>query len=156
MRIGIDPGVTGAVAVLRGAIHGDGRNFIIFDMPVMTTGKKQQINPYEFYKLLTMAVDRLDDCTVYLEQVSAMPGQGVTSSFGFGVSFGIIQGVLAALGVPVVMVAPSTWKRRAKLIGKDKDQARTLAQRLYPSVELGRKKDVGRADAILIARFGSE
>ncbi len=154
MRIGIDPGVTGAVAVLTDKIT------VIIDMPVMTTGKKQQINPYELYKQLlsiTMTVENPNrDCTVYLEQVSAMPGQGVTSSFGFGVSFGIIQGVVAALKVPLVMVPPVVWKRRAKLLGKDKDQARTLAQRLYPTVELGRKKDIGRADAVLIARFGSE
>jgi crossover junction endodeoxyribonuclease RuvC len=147
MRIGIDPGISGAVAFLSDKLVLE----IVFDMPVMPMGKnKQQINPYELAKLLRPC----EDAAVYLEQVSAMPKQGVSSTFGFGVSFGIIQGVLAGLGLPVVMVPPVVWKRRAKLVGKDKDQARTLAQRLYPSAELGRKKDIGRADAILIARFG--
>lgn len=149
ITVGVDPGVSGAIAFLTD------KGQEVFDMPVMASGKKQQINPYELHHLLVkMLAGRAAQSVVYLEQVSAMPGQGVSSTFGFGVSFGIIQGVVAGLGVPLVMVTPTTWKRRAGLLGKEKDQARTLAQRLYPTAELGRKKDIGRADAILIARFG--
>ena len=83
-----------------------------------------------------------------------MPGQGVSSMFGFGVSYGILQGVIASLGIPSVLVTPQRWKKAAGLMGKPKDYARTLAQRLYPAAELSRKKDIGRADAILIARYG--
>jgi len=155
MRIGIDPGVSGAVAFLSDRLE----LLEVVDMPTMTNGKKQQINPYELRTLISLRLVKfvpkgIELEKAYLEQVSAMPKQGVSSTFGFGVSFGIIQGVLAGLSLPVVLVTPAVWKRRAKLIGKEKDQARTLAQRLYPSAELGRKKDIGRADAILIARFG--
>jgi crossover junction endodeoxyribonuclease RuvC len=78
--------------------------------------------------------------------------------FSFGCSFGVILGVLAALSIPLVLVRPQAWKKRAGLPGKreNKDAARTLAQQLYPLAELGRKKDIGRADAILIARFGAK
>lgn len=161
MKIGIDPGISGAVAIL----SNDRLSlFDMFDMPVMTTGKKQQINPYELHRLLAKMLDastyydgpgQTAQSVVCLEQVSARPGQGVSSTFGFGVSFGIIQGVVACLEVPVVLVTPAAWKRRAGLLG-NKDQARTMAQRLYPTAELGRKKDIGRADAILIARFGEK
>jgi len=164
MKIGIDPGVTGAIAALTENIT------VVHDMPVFQVGKKQQINPYELHKVLWGIVSTVGlqpvnyfrgikeppGATIYLEQVAAMPGQGVSSMFNFGVSFGIIQGVIASLGVPAVLVTPASWKRRAKLTGKPKDEARTLAQRLYPGIDLSRKKDVGRADAILIARFGSE
>src|SRR5690606_16808140 len=92
----------------------------------------------------------------YVERVSAMPGQGVSSMFNFGMGYGVIQGVLASLGIPYTLVTPQTWKKRAGLAGKDKDNARTLAQQLCPEAPLGRKKDIGRADAILIARFGGK
>ena len=84
-----------------------------------------------------------------------MPGQGVASMFNFGMGYGIIQGVVSALGIPYELVTPQSWKKRAGLIGKDKDNARTMAQQLYPDAPLGRKKDIGRADALLIARFGN-
>lgn len=159
MIIGIDPGVTGAIAVLRSVREqqlkgGIEAELTLYDMPLFTVGTKQQTNPYVLSNILNEFRRSTANVTVYLEQVSAMPGQGVSSMFNFGVSFGIIQGVLAGLGLPVVMVTPGAWKKRAKLIGKAKDEARTLAQRLYPAVNLSRKKDVGRADAILIARFG--
>lgn len=153
MIIGIDPGVTGAVSFLS---RNDLKLIEVFDMPVMQNGKRQQINPYELQRLMALRLkDAWPESEIYLERVSAMRGQGVTSMFNFGISFGIIQGVIAGLGLPVTMVTPQSWKRRAKLIGKNKDEGRTLAQRLYPLAELGRKKDIGRADAILIARFGS-
>ena len=83
-----------------------------------------------------------------------MPGQGVSSMFNFGMGYGAIQGVLAGLCVPLHLVTPQKWKKHQGLIGKDKDCARTLAQQLYPEASLARKKDIGRADAILIGDYG--
>jgi len=154
MIIGIDPGITGAIYF--NTVEGK----IVVDMPIMakTSGKGNQINPYELTSLLIQPpIDRLTGIeAAYLESVHEMPGQGVSSVFSFGKSVGIIEGVLAALNIPLVMVTPQRWKKNAKLIGKDKDAARTLAIQLYPELSdrLSRKKDIGRADAILIAEFG--
>ena len=148
MKIGVDCGISGAIALLN-----DNDSFIaVYDMPVMAgTGKRQQVNGAELVKLL---LPYKTSSVAYLERASAMPKQGVSSMFSFGCSYGIIQGVLAALSVPMVIVPPRTWKKRAGIIGKEKDYCRTLMQRLYPMAELGRKKDIGRADALAIARFG--
>lgn len=153
MKIGIDPGLSGAVALL------DGNDKIddLIDMPVMaSTGKRQQVNGAELAKIIKLWQQDSEPITAYVEQVSAMPGQGVSSMFSFGKGCGVVEGVMAALGVPVVYVSPGAWKRRAGLIGKPKDMSRTLAQRLYPLAELGRKKDIGRAESILIAKYGAK
>lgn len=147
--IGIDPGNEGAIAVLEG-----GRLLEVFDMPLMANGKKRQVNAAALSGLLEKATFDFLDTEVAVEKVGAMPGQGVTSMFNFGMGYGVIQGVVAAMCVPMHLVTPQSWKKRAGLIGKEKDQARTLAQQLYPDAPLARKKDVGRADAILIARYG--
>ena len=152
MKIGIDPGLTGAIAWLD-----QNDKFIdVWDMPVMqkgTKGNKKQVNPVELANIIR-EITRECDCIAYVELVSAMPGQGVTSMFNFGDGFGCIRGVLAALQVPVEFVTPQSWKSRAGLKGKDKDAARTKAINLYPMASLSRKKDIGRADAIMIARYG--
>lgn len=152
MKIGVDPGLDGAIAWLN-----DGCMFIkVVDMPSMATGTgRRQVNGAELARIIRNGGNN-DNVTVYLERVNAMPGQGVSSMFSFGMSFGIVLGVIAALEYPVELVTPQVWKKRAGLSGKDKDYARTLAQQLYPGAELGRKKDIGRADAILIARFGND
>lgn len=153
MRIGIDPGISGALALLTD----DLKLLEVVDMPVMAQGKHHQVNAAELGKILERWRRKYEgNLTAYLESVSAMPGQGVSSMFGFGVSYGIVQGVLGTLQIPVIMITPGVWKRRAGLIGKEKDMARTLAIRLYPEASLARKLDCGRADAILIARFGTE
>jgi crossover junction endodeoxyribonuclease RuvC len=158
-KLGIDPGISGALALL------DENNTLvdIADMPVMRLGKnkhKQQVNAAELTKIIrawkSLFKARGIALEAYLELVSAMPKQGVTSMFNFGVSLGVIEGVLAALSIPVYMVTPASWKKRAGLTGKDKEAARTLAQQLYPAAELGMKKHIGRADAILIARYGGK
>jgi len=152
MIIAIDPGVTGAIAglVLGKVLH-------ITDMPTMgrTHGKGQEVDPYELASVLVGIKDGRD-VTVLIEQVSAMPGNGGTSMFHFGESVGVILGVCGALQLPVKRVRPQYWKKKAGIIGKDKDAARGLAIQLHPEVSdmLTRKKDVGRADAILIAEFG--
>lgn len=155
MKIGIDPGVAGALALL----SDDNILIEVVDMPVMQLGKtKRQVNAAELGKVLKRwswdSPSRSIVATAYLEQVSAFPGQGVTAMFNFGVSYGVVQGVLGALQIPTVLITPQAWKKRARLIGKDKDYARTLAQRLYPAADLALKKHIGKAEAILIARFG--
>jgi len=154
--IGIDPGVSGAIAILD-----EGARLIeVFDMPVMpATKKRQQVNGAEVARLLRNEFARAENFEVVaaiLENVHTMPQQGVASSGAFMEGVGVIKGVLAALGIPYELISPGVWKRRAGLIGKNKDASRTLAQQLYPQVPLGRKKDVGRAEAILIARYGGE
>ena len=157
MKIGIDPGITGALALL------DGEEVLfVMDMPVIekTHGKGRQVNA-------AILADNIRHCQavakaegqglrVYVEQVGAMPGQGVTSMFTFGEGFGVIKGVLGALSVPYTLVRPQAWKKRAGLQGKPKDAARALVIQRYPEIagQLTRKKDCGRADAVLIARFG--
>ena len=150
--LGFDPGQTGAIAAYDGEqITG------LIDMPTMTRlhGKGQQIDPYNLASaLLDLRAGR--EASAVLEAVSAMPGQGVSSTFRFGESVGVVLGVLGALQLPIRMVTPAKWKKAAGLLGRDKDAARTLAIQLHPEVadQLARKKDTGRADAVGIARFG--
>lgn len=152
--IGIDPGLTGAVVAL-----GNGCVPRISDTPTFEArkGKKNKTDylPAEMAELIrTCAVGA--SVHAYIEQVSAMPGQGVTSMFGFGKGFGLWLGILAALQVPYTLVTPQAWKK-AMMHGKgDKDAARIRAQELFPGCvsQLSRKKDIGRADALLIAEYG--
>jgi crossover junction endodeoxyribonuclease RuvC len=150
MIIGIDPGIKGAVAILKDDLS----YYDVFDMPTMPLSKtKQQINPWELTKRLIV----LDPITkVCIERVSAMPEQGVSSMFNFGVCYGIVRGVCAGLMLPVILITPQEWKKKYSLVGKDKpkDLARTVAQQLYPDAPLPLMKHVGRADALLIARYG--
>lgn len=145
--IGIDPGVTGAVAVLRDGIE----PIDVIDMPTVGRGAKgrQTVNAAALADFLRPYADGV----AAIEQVSAMPGQGVSSTFRFGESFGAAQGVLAALRIRTLRPTPQTWKRHHTLIGKDKDAARALAIDLFPDASLARKRDVGRADALLIAAW---
>lgn len=153
---GIDPGQTGAIAVLH-----NGHIEQVFDMPTMARlhGKGQQVDAYTLTSKLLAAASGHNQRRAVIEAVSAMPGQGVSSMFRFGESLGIVLGVLGALQIPVRWISPAKWKRAAGLTGKDKDAARTLALQLHPEVVgdmLARKKDTGRADAICIAHFGQE
>ena len=92
---------------------------------------------------------------VIIEQVSAMPGQGVTSMFNFGQSFGILKGICSAMHLPVYYVRPAKWKKYFNLINSEKDASRTRAIEIFPyfSSQLSKKKDNNKADAILIASF---
>jgi len=149
MIIGIDPGISGAIAVLSDT----GELSAIYDMPIMTVGKgKSQVDG----KSVADILKQYQPCTVILEFVSAMPGQGVTSMFNFGVGYGIVQGILCTLSIPWKQVRSDVWKRQYGLLKQDKDMARTVAKRLYPQAELNMKKHIGRADALLIARYGME
>ena len=153
--IGIDPGLSGGIAILE-----DNKVLNIFDMPVMSEGKKnkRQLNSAQLVMIIKENIQSNDEVVVVVEQVNAMPGQGVTSMFNFGQTFGAIKGVCAALGLPIFFVRPSKWKKHFELINSSKDSSRTKAIEMYPafSNQLAKKKDVNKSDAILIARFYTE
>ena len=153
--IGIDPGLSGAIAIIENnTVLG------IFDMPVMAEGKKnkRQLNSAQLVNIIKENVKKEEEIVVVVEQVNAMPGQGVTSMFNFGQTFGAIKGVCAALNLPIFFVRPSKWKKYFELINSSKDSSRTKVIEMYPSLsnKLSKKKDVNKSDAILIARFYSE
>ena len=153
--IGIDPGLNGALAILE-----NNKVKQLFDMPVMSEGKKnkRQLNSAQLVKLIKDSINLNEEVVIVVEQVNAMPGQGVTSMFNFGQTFGAIKGICAALGLPIFFVRPSKWKKHFELINSSKDSSRTKAIEMYPllSSELSKKKDVNKSDAILIARFYSD
>ena len=150
--IGIDPGLNGGIAILD-----DLKIYDIFDMPIMSEGKKNknQLNSAQLVNILNKHVLKKENTFVIVEQVSAMPGQGVTSMFNFGQTFGSIKGICAALGLPIFYVRPAKWKKHFELINSSKDASRTKVIEMYPyiSSRLTKKKDVNKADAILIARY---
>ena len=153
--IGIDPGLSGGIAILE-----DNYIKILFDMPVMPDGQKnkRQLNSALLVKLIKDNIEILENTIMVVEQVNAMPGQGVTSMFNFGQTFGAIKGICAALGLPIFFVRPAKWKKHFELINSSKDASRTKAIEMYPSIseQLSKKKDVNKSDAILIARYYSE
>ena len=150
--IGIDPGLSGGIAILE-----NNKVLNMFDMPVMSEGKKnkRQLNSAQLVSLIKENISSNDEIAVVVEQVNAMPGQGVTSMFNFGQTFGAIKGVCAALELPIFFVRPSKWKKHFELINSSKDSSRTRAIEMYPAMsnQLSKKKDVNKSDAILIARF---
>ena len=148
--IGIDPGLSGAIAILK-----DNKVLKIFDMPVMSEGKKnkRQLNSAQLVDLIRENMSIEDEVAVVVEQVNAMPGQGVTSMFNFGQTFGAIKGVCAALKLPIFFVRPSKWKKHFELINSSKDASRTKTIEMYPSLSNQLTKDVNKSDAILIARY---
>ena len=153
--IGIDPGLSGAIAILE-----NNKVLNIFDIPVMSEGKKnkRQLNSALLVTLLKENINKEEEVAVVVEQVNAMPGQGVTSMFNFGQTFGALKGICAALELPIYFVRPSKWKKHFELINSSKDASRTKAIEMYPKLsnQLSKKKDVNKSDAILIARFFSE
>ena len=153
--IGIDPGLSGAIAVLE-----DIKVLSLFEMPVMAEGKKnkRQLNSAQLVNIIKENTNDDEEIAVIVEQVNAMPGQGVTSMFNFGQTFGAIKGVCAALELPIFFVRPSKWKKPFELINSSKDSSRTKVIEMYPSLssQLAKKKDVNKSDAILIARFYTE
>ena len=150
--IGIDPGLSGGIAILD-----DLKIFDIYDMPIMSEGKKNknQLNSAQLVNITKKNIISNGDTFLIVEQVSAMPGQGVTSMFNFGQTFGSIKGICAALNLPIFYVRPAKWKKHFDLINSSKDASRTKVIEMYPSISprLTKKKDVNKADAILIARY---
>ena len=149
---GIDPGVSGALSMYE---HKKLKEVI--DMPTMSEGKKnkKQINAAQLASEIKKRANRSDDVAVVVEHVSAMPGQGVTSMFNFGQSFGVVKGICSALTLPIYFIRPVKWKKHFNLIGSSKDASRTKAIELFPnfSNEMAKKKDANKADAILIGRY---
>ena len=154
MIIGIDPGISGSICFLQ-----DGKILDVIEMPTMTEGKKnkRQVNGSQIYNEILIRITKYEkqEIRVVIEQVSAMPGQGVTSMFNFGQSFGILKGLCSAMQLPMYFVRPAKWKKYFNLINSEKDASRTRAIEIYPyfSSQLSKKKDSNKADAILIANF---
>ena len=152
--IGIDPGISGSICFFE-----DGKILDVINMPTMTDGKKnkKQVNGSQIYNEISKRIKKTGDqnIRVVIEQVSAMPGQGVTSMFNFGQSFGILKGICSAMQLPIYFVRPVKWKKYFNLINSEKDASRTRAIEIFPyfSSELSKKKDSNKADAILIANF---
>ena len=152
--IGIDPGISGSICFFE-----DGKILDVINMPTMTDGKKnkKQVNGSQIYNEISKRIKKAEDqnIRVVIEQVSAMPGQGVTSMFNFGQSFGILKGICSAMQLPMYFVRPAKWKKYFNLINSEKDASRTRAIEIFPyfSSELSKKKDSNKADAILIANF---
>ena len=152
--IGIDPGISGAICFFE-----DGQVKEIIDMPVMADGKKnkRQINGPQTYNEILKRINKFQkkDIIVVIEQVSAMPGQGVTSMFNFGQSFGVLKGICSAMQLSMFFIRPAKWKKYFGLIKTEKDASRTKVIEIFPyiSSKLSRKKDSNKADAVLIASF---
>ena len=150
--VGVDPGLTGAVA----ALDVDGNFLWVKDTPTAQKTKTQREYLESGMAQLLGACDATID-HVWIEQQQSMPKQGVASTFKTGVGYGIWLGIIAAYGLPHTAVRPQVWKKTVGIAaGSDKDMSRVLAQQLHPSCvdQLERKKDHGRADAILIAEHG--
>ncbi len=152
--IGIDPGVSGAICILT-----DGKITEIYEMPTMIDGKKnkKQVNGPQIYNEISKRIINIPkkEVVVVIEQVAAMPGQGVTSMFNFGQSFGVLKGICSAMQLSMHFVRPAKWKKYFNLIKTEKDASRTKVIEIFPyiSSQLSRKKDSNKADAILIASF---
>ena len=152
--IGIDPGISGSICFLN-----DGKILDVIEMPTMTDGKKnkKQVNGSQIFNEISKRIDNIDvkEVRVVIEQVSAMPGQGVTSMFNFGQTFGILKGICSAMQLSMYFVRPAKWKKYFNLINSEKDASRTRVIEIFPyiSSQLSKKKDSNKADAILIASF---
>ena len=152
--IGIDPGISGSICFFKDGIIQD-----VVEMPTMIEGKKnkKQVNGSQIFNEITEKIKGMDkkNIKVVIEHVTAMPGQGVTSMFNFGQSFGILKGICSAMQLSVYFVRPAKWKKYFNLINSEKDASRTRAIEIFPyySSHLSRKKDSNKADAILIASY---
>ena len=116
---------------------------------------KRQLNSANLSQYISSNIVDFNKTVVVVEQVNAMPGQGVTSMFNFGQTFGAIKGVCAALKLPIFFVRPSKWKKHFELINSSKDASRTKVIEMYPTLsdQLAKKRDVNKSDAVLIAKF---
>ena len=149
---GIDPGVSGAISILE-----NNKVLDAIEMPTIIDGKKnkRQVNGSQVTNIIKERLRDGKEIIVVVEQVNAMPGQGVTSMFNFGQSFGVIKGICSALSLPIYFVRPTKWKKHFNLIKTNKDASRTKVIQTYPEIssKLSKKKDSNKADAILIARY---
>ena len=152
--IGIDPGISGSICFFQDGVIKD-----VVEMPTMIEGKKnkKQVNGSQIFNEISEKIKKIDrkNIKVVIEHVTAMPGQGVTSMFNFGQSYGVLKGICSAMQLPIYFVRPAKWKKYFNLINSEKDASRTRAIEIFPyySSHLARKKDSNKADAILIASF---
>jgi len=148
--LGVDIGAQGAVAI----ITADGRLVEIHDMPVLADGpaNRRSVNG----PLLVDIIFKSHANCAFVEHVAARPGEGAVGAFAFGRSRGVVEGVLAAAGIPTKFIAPAAWKKCVGLSMASKDAARAEAIRRWPdhAALFARKKDDGRAEAALIAMAG--
>ena len=139
--IGIDPGISGSICFLN-----DGEILDVIEMPTMTDGKKnkKQVNGSQIFNEISKRINNVDvkEVRVVIEQVSAMPGQGVTSMFNFGQTFGILKGICSAMQLSMYFVRPAKWKKYFNLINSEKDASRTRVIEIFPyiSSQLSKKK----------------
>jgi len=149
--IGIDPGLAGAIAVL----DAHGTLEALADTPTLTL--KVQRGTRQVYDVPGMAALLRpyggQQCHVYIEESQPMPGQGTRSMFTIGFGYGLWIGLLTTLALPYTPIRPGIWKRTLGL-GKDKEAARVRAMQLYPGADLRRKRDHGRAEALLLVSYG--
>lgn len=145
--VGIDPGLSGAIAFLRGD------KYTVVDIPIIQKGSgfiKNEINAKGLHDILKKNID--SQPIAALERVNAMPGQGSASVFSLGDSFGVCRAILACAHVPMFYITPVEWKKHYKLT-RDKEEARALAVKMFPDAELHLKKHIDRAEALLIANY---
>lgn len=157
LYVGVDPGASGALAFY----HTGQDAFSVEDMPYavakLASGKKRKL--IDSTALHLMIEDHASDggrINAFVEKVSAMPGQGVTSMFSFGRAVGVLDGVFGAMGVGPVWITPQEWQRHFNLLGSDKAEHRERAGDAWPDYRhlFARKKDDGRADAALLLHYG--
>lgn len=151
--IGVDPGLTGAVAIVN-----KDRLLMLEDMPVMANGKgnstiKRKVNAFELYNyFFEISLDPYGDMCGVVEQITARPGQGVSSMFSLGDSVGSVRAAISIAGIPTEYVTPQKWKKYYALPA-DKEYARAKAIELFPSADLSKKKHHNRAEALLLANY---
>ena len=139
--IGIDPGISGSICFFQDGVVKD-----VIEMPTMTDGikNKKQVNGAQIFYEISSRIKNIkkENIKVIIEQVAAMPGQGVTSMFNFGQSFGILKGICSAMQLPMYFVRPAKWKKYFNLINSEKDASRTRAIEIFPyfSSQLSKKR----------------
>jgi crossover junction endodeoxyribonuclease RuvC len=151
MRIlGIDPGLTGGVAIydtdLRAVVDA-------IDIEIVGEDAKQRVGII----VISNFIHQYKAGAAFIERAGVMPKQGIASGFKYGRAVGAIEAVVILAGVPLTLVEPQTWKRFYQLVKADKEASRRHALRLFPYMKelLARKKDHGRAEAMLIALYGA-
>ena len=129
--IGIDPGISGSICFFQ-----NGKILSVIEMPTMTEGKKnkKQVNGSQIFNEISNMLEKNEnkEIRVVIEQVSAMPGQGVTRMFNFGQSFGILKGICSAMQLSMYFVRPAKWKKYFNLLNSEKDASRTKAIEIFP------------------------
>ena len=150
ITIGVDPGLSGAIGVLKNGLF-----LAVLDMPIVKKGSgsvKNEVNPVELIMILKQHILPGENVSVVLERVNSMPGQGVSSTFSLGDSFGCARTAIAACNYEMTYVSPSLWKKAYNL-DSDKEWSRAKAIRLFPGAPLSLKKHADRAEALLMARW---